>query len=71
MLEKLFIEQEYFEADLNVFDWNTQAIKCYEKVGFVINPNILYKQDNNGEIWTAINMTISRTEWQKKNNILT
>ena len=71
MLEILFIERKYFDADLNVFDWNTQAIKCYEKVGFIINPDIVYKQDNNGEIWTAINMTISKAIWIERNNIVT
>lgn len=67
MLEKIFIENEYQKADLNVFDWNTQAVKCYEKVGFKTNPAIVNKQNNNGEIWTALNMTIDKTDWLRIN----
>ncbi len=64
MLEKLFIEQRFQRADLNVFDWNKGAIRCYETIGFEINPDLVYKQDNNGEVWTALNMTISRDTWE-------
>lgn len=28
------------KADLNVYDWNISAIKCYEKAGFVKNKKI-------------------------------
>lgn len=47
-------------AELNVYDWNTAAIKCYEKVGFAINPNKKSVAEVNGKTWTALNMTISK-----------
>ncbi len=65
MLEKLFLERDFHNADLNVFDWNKGAIRCYESIGFIINPDLIYKQDNNGEIWTALNMIISKDRWLK------
>lgn len=70
MLEKLFLEQNFQHADLNVFDWNKGAIKCYQHVGFVINPEITYKHNLRNEIWTAINMTIAKVDWLE-NNLLT
>jgi RimJ/RimL family protein N-acetyltransferase len=73
MLERLFNELNFEEADLNVFDWNKAAIKCYENVGFTINPDISYKHDINGKIWTAVNMKITKDKWLKismiKNNV--
>lgn len=66
MLEKLFFEYHFQQVDLNVFDWNKAAIKCYESVGFVINPDIVYKHNYNNEIWTAINMTILKKDFGSK-----
>ncbi len=66
MLEKLFTEYDFQNVDLNVFDWNKAAIKCYESVGFIINPEIVYKHNYRNEIWTAINMTISKKDWIEK-----
>lgn len=63
MLNKLFIEAGYTSADLTVFDWNTAAIKCYEQVGFQINPATINTQNNNGEEWTALNMVINKEKW--------
>ncbi len=47
-------------AELNVFDWNISAIKCYEKVGFKINPDKVKTAEVNGAVWTAINMTLRK-----------
>ncbi len=47
-------------VELNVYDWNKAAIRCYEKVGFIINPNKKHVHEINGETWTAVNMTIAR-----------
>ena len=66
MLEKLFVESNFDKADLNVFDWNKAAIKCYENIGFNVNPNITSKQQNNGEVWTALNMVITKENWKYK-----
>ena len=50
-------------VELNVYDWNTSAIKCYEKAGFKINPNQTTTTEINGKVWIAINM---RTQKDKK-----
>lgn len=36
LLKYVFNQLERTSVELNVFDWNTSAIKCYEKSGFVI-----------------------------------
>jgi RimJ/RimL family protein N-acetyltransferase len=50
-------------VELNVYDWNISAIKCYEKVGFKINPSGISTTEVNGNSWTAINM---RTKKENK-----
>jgi RimJ/RimL family protein N-acetyltransferase len=47
-------------VELNVFDWNTSAIRCYEKTGFKINPakSAMFKVED--KEWLALNMTISK-----------
>lgn len=63
MLTKLFIDSNFEQADLNVFDWNEGAIKCYQGVGFQFNPAVFYKHLQNGVTWTALNMTVSKDRW--------
>ena len=63
MLEKLFFGFNFQHAELNVFDWNKVAIRCYESVGFVINKDVIHKHSYNNEIWTGINMIISKEDW--------
>lgn len=63
LLEYSFITLGVKTVFLNVFDWNTSAIKCYEKCGFKIS---LDKQSNftiGNQNWTALNMTINREDW--------
>ena len=45
-------------AELNVFDWNIGAIKCYEKIGFKLNPEIKKEVQIGNEIWTSVNMIL-------------
>lgn len=54
-------------VELNVFDWNSNAIKCYETVGFVINPHIRLERKIKSETWIAINMTIHQSTYEMKN----
>lgn len=51
--------------ELNVFEWNINAIKCYEKVGFAINPDKKHEREINGEKWISLNMTINRQKWEQ------
>src|SRR3546814_800912 len=56
-------------VELNVYDFNIPAIKCYEKVGFkkaeLINEQT---QMNNGN-WTSYSMTISRESFTNKTTL--
>ncbi|MBL0135947.1 MAG: GNAT family N-acetyltransferase [Chitinophagaceae bacterium] len=65
LLDFVFSTFDKTKVELNVFDWNVGAIKCYEKVGFVINPNKKIERQIKNEIWTAINMTIDKSRWQR------
>lgn len=51
------------KAALNVFDWNTSAIRCYEKAGFRINPGMTQERIINGQIWNALNMVLDKERW--------
>ena len=64
LLDFAFHNLDRTKAELNVFDFNIIAIKCYEKVGFVINPNKKLERKINDKTWTALNMTINKTDWQ-------
>lgn len=64
LLKISFNELKVEHAELNVFDWNTDAIKCYEKVGFSINPGKIYQREIKGETWTAINMVVDKDSWE-------
>ncbi|WP_160137549.1 GNAT family N-acetyltransferase [Chryseobacterium sp. c4a] len=47
-------------AELNVYDWNTGAIECYKKVGFIIDPEIKNEVKIDNETWVSVNMKIHR-----------
>jgi len=46
------------KIELNVFDWNVGAIKCYERVGFRINPDKKLERKVNGKTWIAVDMML-------------
>lgn len=52
--------------ELNVFDWNTGAIKCYEKTGFDINPGKTLERTVNGKTWIALNMILDNKKWKSQ-----
>lgn len=52
--------------ELNVFDWNSFAIRCYEKAGFKKNPEKTMEFQMEGkEKWVAFNMTINRSGYMQ------
>ena len=53
--------------ELNVFDFNVGAIKCYEKVGFSTNPDKKMIREVDGETWMALNMVLNLEDWKNKN----
>jgi len=65
MVDLLFKDPETNEVDLNVFDWNIAAIKCYEKVGFKKNQIINTQTVVEGEIWKRVNMKLKKQAYRK------
>ena len=59
-----FANYDRTTVELNVFDWNTAAIKCYERAGFTINPGKKVERKIKNETWTALNMTISKLKYE-------
>ena len=68
LLEYGFNKLKQSLIELNVFDWNTVAIRCYEKAGFSKNPEKTMEFEiNNGIKWIAFNMTIDKKTYEKSN----
>jgi len=67
LLQFIFENRKERNVELNVFDFNIGAQKCYEKVGFSINPDKKYIREVEGETWTALNMVLNLEEWKNKN----
>ena len=72
MMEKVltvgFEQLNLHRISLGVFDFNTAAIKCYEKAGFTKEGtmrDVLWFKD---EFWSIIEMSILQHEWRKKNS---
>lgn len=53
-------------VELNVFDWNHGAIRCYEKVGFTFNPAKKQTFEMDNHKWVALNMTLKKEQWKFK-----
>ena len=53
------------QSRIKCFRLEYRRNKCYEKVGFVINHNKKIERKIKGEIWTALNMTLDKSQWQK------
>ena len=47
-------------VELNVFDWNIAGIKCYQKCGFKVNPEIKQVFKVGDENWETINMVVRK-----------
>jgi RimJ/RimL family protein N-acetyltransferase len=63
LLKHAFMQWDVDIVQLNVFDWNTPAIRCYQKAGFAINPDKKATRSVSGKIWTALNMNITKAAW--------
>ena len=63
LLDFAFMVLAQPRAVLNVSDGNKDAIRCYEKAGFVLNPNLKTERTVNGKTWTLLHMSINRADW--------
>ena len=61
MVDLLFQDPTVHEVDLNTFEWNKGAIRCYEKVGFKINHAKTEAMTVNGKVWTKLNLVLKRS----------
>jgi RimJ/RimL family protein N-acetyltransferase len=52
-------------VELNVFDWNSVAIKCYEKSGLAKNPDKTMEFEIDGKKWVAFNMSIDKVTYER------
>ncbi|RZK70264.1 MAG: N-acetyltransferase [Pedobacter sp.] len=60
MIKITFTETKSLAIDLNVFDWNLNAIACYQKMGFTTQPEKKSSMTVGKEFWTAQNMILMR-----------
>jgi RimJ/RimL family protein N-acetyltransferase len=51
-------------VELNVFDWNSAAVRCYEKVGFQFNAAKKQTFEIDDQTWIALNMSIRKSNWK-------
>jgi RimJ/RimL family protein N-acetyltransferase len=68
ILRYAFTELNLHRVTLGVFDYNTRAIRSYEKAGFVVEGRMRQELARDGRRWDAIYMGILRDEWEKKRN---
>jgi len=68
---KLAIEYGFLIANLHrivlhVYEYNTRAIRCYEKIGFISEGVLRQDQFHNGRYWDTIVMSMLRGEWDSR-----
>lgn len=66
LVEYCFEKLEVEKVELNVYDWNKSAIRCYEKSGFEINPNKITQIEVKGNTWISLNMILNKSKWKNK-----
>ena len=69
LLEMAFMHYKAEFVDVNVYDWNLSAMRCYESVGFEDTTDESYSHEMNFKIWTAINMSVTKEAWLKTNHL--
>lgn len=50
-------------VELNVFDWNTAGIRCYERAGFSFNSEKKQLFKVGDKSWTAVNMSLTKNRF--------
>ncbi len=65
LLRYAFTELNLYRLSLNVFSYNTRAIRTYEKVGFVVEGRMREALLRDGQYHDLIFMGILREEWQR------
>ncbi|HAR84656.1 MAG TPA: N-acetyltransferase [Clostridium sp.] len=68
ILRSGFEDREFEKITLGVFDFNKGAVRCYEKVGFVIEKLLKDVRKAKDGYWSLYEMAISKSQWIKENN---
>ena len=66
LLNYSFIQLDQIMSEVNVFDWNIAAIKCYEKAGFMMNAGKISSRRIKDQTWVVLNMTLDKATWEKQ-----
>lgn len=56
-------------VELNVFDWNVAAIRCYERAGLKKNPEKTMEFETSTGKWVAFNMSIDKTTYERNKEV--
>jgi RimJ/RimL family protein N-acetyltransferase len=51
------------KIELDVLEFNTPAIKIYNRLGFVAEPSFMWHYDEFGMYWHVIKMSISKSNF--------
>lgn len=65
VLKVAFTELKLHRVSLGVFDFNTAAIACYQKAGFVKDGLLRDSRKFNDEYWSLMEMSILEDEWRE------
>lgn len=60
LLDVAFAMPEVQQVRLNVFDWNTPAIRCYQSLGFVLSAGPAKTVQVAGETWQSVRMVCDK-----------
>ncbi|MHA7136706.1 GNAT family N-acetyltransferase [Rossellomorea arthrocnemi] len=67
ILKVAFDELKLHRVSLGVFDFNSSAISCYEKVGFIKEGLLRDARKIGDEYWSLWEMSILESEWMERN----
>lgn len=69
MLRMGFYKMSLNRISLGTFDFNTAAIKCYQKTGFKPEGTLRQSIKAGKSYWNCRIMSILKSEWQKSKSV--
>ena len=60
LLDVAFAMRKVQQVRLNLFDWNTPAIRCYQRLGFELSAGPAKTVQVAGETWQSLRMTCDK-----------
>lgn len=65
LLEIAFDQMHFHRMDLHVFDFNTPAVRCYQKIGFTIEGHLRDYRKVGDRYWSSYAMSILESDWRQ------